>query len=1058
VLALSLNLVTPLYPSIFAALETPEITNTRDFMIAEGLSQFNILLCVLIYLGRPSTSVSLLEITSSLLVAASRSILAFAPDPYSDYGYLYVVDGVLFSLLISTVLHRRRVRLVSTFSPSRVATFVLSTLPAALVSALVGCVFLFGETLSCLLENKGVDGATGFAATDVCIDSLRSNANFAQLAVLFACARLLIVPFLTKNYTMADALRFDFEFGYQVQLISLAVAALISLFAYGSKQEGGYPESTWYIITESGRLLYQYAFYMSSVFFIAAVALTQNFLGSGSALSSRLPRLSAYGQQLRGHLRTRHSGRVAPVFRGALSVFTLLFLLPTILALYYSYTSTGDKLWGRQLYNLYGFSIVWNIGAASIYFMTTPKGMQTSENLLFITTVPLNIGMSLTSAVLLKRTAEDIVIHIMFLVGSYMMYKSLHASRRYLAMHSEAQLDKHFRRSLAFILTLLGPIMYLFSEAFGCSIGTSEVANLHRCTRLSQSNWTTEFNFVMFCVSYAAFEIEHLHVTTEDTIALRNIEAGSLVRRGLQATAFVISLAAFGARPRNLVTDLDELTDDKKKAEIAVVSMINVLMYSVVLIWLVVLAWQTVHVNRLIMNEKVSIGEIESAEHVGRSQWAGKKRRNLIDRLNAWVEKKAVGAGEARMSPLFSFVAGFFSYVLVILPIFAAAAILLLSNKGDTDARNYASLMTKWSGNFKVFGATCVAIYMFMDMEVVAATNGSGSSSNNIIVNNSIKWQYRDVHACIIVLATVFEACISYYLHGQVSELIIFGLVGYSVLGSVAIYQRRKALATATLEQRLYHVTKVVFPATISIIPTLIFMTSEMGACDLLEFFKAHLEEKAYDMENNECDGISFGITPLLLILCALFFGKVAFVNVRSAFTMKNMSTLNLTFVESIQLVLFGICGFYATTAYALRSERVVRRDSLELELFSCFTVLLIIATALNFFKQGKQRHDQATEPQESRGGGESLSGGSVSNGRSSLEERIFVGKRRSLWEGGTKGARGGTGALKSASKRGIAVERASAEEAMGGAQLDEDEDEDEDEDDAIATISPGYV
>jgi hypothetical protein len=68
------------------------------------------------------------------------------------------------------------------------------------------------------------------------------------------------------------------------------------------------------------------------------------------------------------------------------------------------------------------------------------------------------------------------------------------------------------------------------------------------------------------------------------------------------------------------------------------------------------------------------------------------------------------------------------------------------------------------------------------------------------------------------------------------------------------------------------------------------------------------------------------------------------------------------------------------------------------------------------------------------------------------MEDRISVGNRKSLWEGGTKGARSGTGALKSASKRGIAAERASAEKAMGGAQLEDVED------DAFAAISPGFV
>jgi hypothetical protein len=189
-------------------------------------------------------------------------------------------------------------------------------------------------------------------------------------------------------------------------------------------------------------------------------------------------------------------------------------------------------------------------------------------------------------------------------------------------------------------------------------------------------------------------------------------------------------------------------------------------------------------------------------------------------------------------------------------------------------------------------------------------------------------------------------------------------------------------------------------------------------------------------------------------MLCALFAGKVGFVNVRSAFTMKNMSTLNLTSVESTQLLLFGFCAFYAMTAYALRSEGVLKPG--EFKLFASFALLLFVAIVLNLRKHGKQPDDQARE----HSGGESessrFSGDSLSNGRapsrvSSMEERISVGIRKSIWDGGTKGARRGTGAIKSASKRGIVAERVSAEEAMGGAQIDDD-------DDISSAISPGFV
>ena len=465
----------------------------------------------------------------------------------------------------------------------------------------------------------------------------------------------------------------------------------------------------------------------------------------------------------------------------------------------------------------------------------------------------------------------------MFLIGAYLSYNSLHASRRYLAMHTEAQLDKHFCRSLAVIGSVIGPVVYLYAETIGCYMGSVEEELLERCERLLSSNWTTAFNLVMFCVSHVAFEIEHLDVTTDDVIALRKKNAGSVVRGLLQGTALVISLVVFGARPRDIY-DLDELTE-KYEAELVLLSIVDGLKYTVVLLWIVVMVWQTAHVNQLIMSEQESIGEMESDELVGRKRWAAEKWHNLMSRLNAWMEKNAVGEGEARMSPVYSSVVGFLSYVLIILPIFVAAAILLSSNKGDIVARNYASLMYHLSVDFKLVASVLVGIFAFMDLEVAVMTDGRDGNKNN-------KWQYRDFHVCIVVLSSIVDACVSSSLYGHTSALNIMLIATSFTLAALAIYRRRKALATATFEQRLYHVKNVVFPASISIAPTLIYMTSEMAACQLFALTRAQIERNSLGREN-ECDGINHGIFPLLLILCALHFGKVVFVNVRSAFTTK---------------------------------------------------------------------------------------------------------------------------------------------------------------------------
>jgi hypothetical protein len=112
-------------------------------------------------------------------------------------------------------------------------------------------------------------------------------------------------------------------------------------------------------------------------------------------------------------------------------------------------------------------------------------------------------------------------------VGSIGIFIAISTGRDYIALHSDAQISAHMQRSVKVMCGLIGPCLYLFAEMAGCHLNEIKPAD---CTRLESTNWATVFQFLSSALFYLGTEISNQHLSLEDMIALRNVDAGYVVR------------------------------------------------------------------------------------------------------------------------------------------------------------------------------------------------------------------------------------------------------------------------------------------------------------------------------------------------------------------------------------------------------------------------------------------------------------------------------------------------------------------------------------------------
>jgi hypothetical protein len=103
----------------------------------------------------------------------------------------------------------------------------------------------------------------------------------------------------------------------------------------------------------------------------------------------------------------------------------------------------------------------------------------------------------------------------------------------------------------------------------------------------------------------------------------------------------------------------------------------------------------------------------------------------------------------------------------------------------------------------------------------------------------------------------------------------------------------------------------------------------------------------------------------------------------------------------------------YALTQYAMRRKRDFNFEGPEGIAFNVYLIALVAGMSLSHFKPVGEKEG---------GGAAGLAEGGEQASRVSMEGRKTMDARKSVWEGGRKGA-AGIGGIKSVSKRGLVVE-----------------------------------
>jgi len=173
----------------------------------------------------------------------------------------------------------------------------------------------------------------------------------------------------------------------------------------------------------------------------------------------------------------------------------------------------------------------------------------------------------------------------------------------------------------------------------------------------------------------------------------------------------------------------------------------------------------------------------------------------------------------------------------------------------------------------------------------------------------------------------------------------------------------------------------------------------------------------------------------LIVLISGIGMLPLLTVNAKSTLTLENMCKFKLSIVEAVQVGSIGVYSVYVLGYYATRQERNVG----DAEALIKVGMLLIVSASFiagTILKKGEDSED-----------GEDVASrqSSVSSRGSDIGDRISVGARKGVWEGGMKGARG-LGRIKRASTRGIAKETEWRDERIGKEEDDE------------ATFNPGMI
>ena len=527
-------------------------------------------------------------------------------------------------------------------------------------------------------------------------------------------------------------------------------------------------------------------------------------------------------------------------------------------------------------------------------------------------------------------------------------------------------------------------MVFLFAETASCILTEEDFRD---CDILVHSNLLVTSQLLATTALYLVSEMSNQHLSYKDTIAFRNVDAGYIVRFFGIAITWGFTLAAFGARPREIIPGSYSagLTGIMGKVNKG----ITIALYT---LYAVLALWETNHFQFKSLLDEQLTGNLEQET----TQRYGTLRRAWLrswESLNALVARHAVKVEDARTSSLFVWIMSAITW-LIMSQIYIAFALLAFSGPDSNEALLFFAL---YKSN-EVLMWPCFSAMQFFDLRKPHERKDSGNRNSRRLFVSATK--------VFFLIAIVLTAVVSTTIHQETILTDALTCVLQIVLTVVIHFAHKSAVEVESQEVRHNHVYNVVYPKTIQLAFPFLIICAEMMACWIEEY--GMLTEGALLKDHRQCSGLSVGCLPLLLVILCEYWRETLYISIEtSKFTLENICRLNMDFVGRFQIAGLVMASLFSLANYTMRGKRNV--DWKGADGVMCYTFVGIIFVTIIIGNCSSNKQEESSTGRRS-----SLA---------TVAGRRNRGKRTILWEGGTKGARG-KGMIANASRRGIFEEK----------------------------------
>ncbi|GMH61517.1 hypothetical protein TL16_g03275 [Triparma laevis f. inornata] len=237
--------------------------------------------------------------------------------------------------------------------------------------------------------------------------------------------------------------------------------------------------------------------------------------------------------------------------------------------------------------------------------------------------------------------------------------------------------------------------------------------------------------------------------------------------------------------------------------------------------------------------------------------------------------------------------------------------------------------------------------------------------------------------------------------------------------------QKRSCFKLSVTEKRKHLFENAAYIA-LSTFPTLTYLISEYFACSTeliaqqydamglialnIDLYKDNPKVNITKVDlvstfisRNKCEGIAYGIMPLVLMLVFSAVGRVAYPQSSDDLKMKNIMTLNLSPFRLFQIVIVSLQCLVAIVFFGIRTKtRVGYTQEQICNAYFIFTLLFFLAEGFyTSFLMNKKRGRGNDEFDVSFNEDDKPT---IRIMRKSMEDRKKVGSEISIWDGGTGG------------------------------------------------------